>query len=317
MLKNQHKKQQNNHAQIQRGAQGDQTVPWKITSSISFQSNWQLDLPWKKVGPPWKMLDPPPPWKIMAWTNLGRWEIIRTWPTGAWSSVFISPLCLKTKISQCYYVVMTWSLLRNDIMRFSVLGFISDIRVELQAPVHDLKIVDWDVNKMLGVQWLTGRVFDTRPKGCGFEPHRRPCVVSLSKNINPSLVLVQPRKICPYITERLLMGLKESNQTNKQIIPTWPKDFWLGCKQNVKKHNNADMAVHTCSILYEVTDSMKVLNCVSLKLSLACGVQFYILQRIYSICIYNNNLKWIIQILRLQVCTLCKLKAVKINCISM
>ena len=39
---------------------------------------------------------------------------------------------------------------------------------------------------------------------------------SLSKNINHSLVLVQPRKTRPYITERLLMGRKESNQTNKQ-----------------------------------------------------------------------------------------------------
>ena len=29
---------------------------------------------------------------------------------------------------------------------------------------------------------------------------------------NPSLVLVQPRKTHPYITERLLMGHKESNQ---------------------------------------------------------------------------------------------------------
>ena len=33
----------------------------------------------------------------------------------------------------------------------------------------------------------------------------------LSKNINPSLVLVQPRKTRPFITERLLMGRKESN----------------------------------------------------------------------------------------------------------
>ena len=32
----------------------------------------------------------------------------------------------------------------------------------------------------------------------------------------PSLVLVLPRKNRPYITERLLMGRKESNQTNKQ-----------------------------------------------------------------------------------------------------
>ena len=63
-----------------------------------------------------------------------------------------------------------------------------------------------------GAQWLSGRVLDSRPKGRWFEPHRRHCVVSLSKNINPSLVLVQPRKTRPYITERLLMGRKESNQ---------------------------------------------------------------------------------------------------------
>ena len=66
-----------------------------------------------------------------------------------------------------------------------------------------------------GAQWLSGRVLDSRPRGRGFEPHRRHCVVSLSKNINPSLVLVQPRKTRPCITERLLMGRKESNQTNK------------------------------------------------------------------------------------------------------
>ena len=33
-----------------------------------------------------------------------------------------------------------------------------------------------------------------------------------ARHINPSLVLVQPRKIRPYITEILLMGRKESNQ---------------------------------------------------------------------------------------------------------
>ena len=67
---------------------------------------------------------------------------------------------------------------------------------------------------MKGAQWLSGRVLDFRPKGRGFEPHRHHGVVSLSKNINPSLVLVQPRKTCPFITERLLMGRKESIQTN-------------------------------------------------------------------------------------------------------
>ena len=67
-----------------------------------------------------------------------------------------------------------------------------------------------------GAQWLSGRALDSRPKGRGFEPHRRHCVVSLSKNINPSLVLVQPRKTRPFITERLLMGRKESNQTKQK-----------------------------------------------------------------------------------------------------
>ena len=38
-----------------------------------------------------------------------------------------------------------------------------------------------------------------------------------ARHINPSIVLVHPRKTRPYITERLLMGRKESNQTNKSI----------------------------------------------------------------------------------------------------
>ena len=58
-----------------------------------------------------------------------------------------------------------------------------------------------------------------RQRSRGFEPHRRHCVVSLSKNINPSIVRLQSRKTRPFITERLLMGHKESNQTNKQNLP--------------------------------------------------------------------------------------------------
>ena len=78
----------------------------------------------------------------------------------------------------------------------------------------------------------------TRDRGAsGFVPHRRHCVVSLSKNINPSLVLVQPRKTGSYITERLLMGCKESNQTNKTkhyYIQSFSLSnrFWE-CKRNV------------------------------------------------------------------------------------
>ena len=73
------------------------------------------------------------------------------------------------------------------------------------------------------------RVLNLISRGPWFEPHLRYCVVSLSKTLDPHglvvgpcarhiypcLVLVQPRKTRPYITEILLMGRKESNQTKK------------------------------------------------------------------------------------------------------
>ena len=33
-----------------------------------------------------------------------------------------------------------------------------------------------------GAQWLSGRVLDSRPKGRGFEPHQRHCVVVLEQD---------------------------------------------------------------------------------------------------------------------------------------
>ena len=80
-----------------------------------------------------------------------------------------------------------------------------------------LCIIYSDYLYCMGAQRLSGRVLDSRRRGRGFEPHRRHCIVSLSKNINPSLVLVEPRKTRP-LAERLLMGRKESNQTNKIYI---------------------------------------------------------------------------------------------------
>ena len=43
---------------------------------------------------------------------------------------------------------------------------------------------------------------------------------SLCCVINPNSLLVQSRKTCPFITEKLLMGRKESNQ-NKQNVCQW------------------------------------------------------------------------------------------------
>ena len=65
-----------------------------------------------------------------------------------------------------------------------------------------------DNKQRMGAQWVSGRVLDSRPRGCGFETHWRHCIVSLSKNINPSLVLVLPRKTRPFITERFIIFKK-------------------------------------------------------------------------------------------------------------
>ena len=69
---------------------------------------------------------------------------------------------------------------------------------------------------MRGTQWLSSRGLDSRPEGRGFESFRGHRIVSLSKKINPSLVLIQPRKTRPFIPERLLMERSESNQTKEK-----------------------------------------------------------------------------------------------------
>ena len=40
----------------------------------------------------------------------------------------------------------------------------------------------YGITILLGAQWLSGRVLDSRPKGRGFEPHRRHCVVVLEQD---------------------------------------------------------------------------------------------------------------------------------------
>ena len=79
----------------------------------------------------------------------------------------------------------------------------------------------WSVIKELhcipamGAQWLSGRVLDSRPRAADSSLTGVTALCPCARHINLSLVLVQPRKTHTYITERLLMGHKESNQANK------------------------------------------------------------------------------------------------------
>ena len=72
-------------------------------------------------------------------------------------------------------------------------------------------------------------------------------------NTNPSLVLVQSRKTRPFLTERLLMGRKESNQTNKNLAN-------LGEPNEVHKHNQSILHKQQCLRLPSQNFGWKIKN---------------------------------------------------------
>ena len=91
----------------------------------------------------------------------------------------------------------------------------------------------------VGEQWLRVRVLDSIPRaGSSLTSVTSLCL--WARHINPSLVLVQPGKTRPLITERLLMERKESNQTkkkNKSFFITWEssKLIFVEISQNLIK----------------------------------------------------------------------------------
>ena len=102
---------------------------------------------------------------------------------------------LQESILQYFQPSLSYHLSSRPLFCLFLSGRLRQVLMYLIGGIH---------NDYMGAQWLSGRMLDSRPKDRGFEPHRHHCVV-----------LVQPRKTRPFITERLLMGCKESNQTNK------------------------------------------------------------------------------------------------------
>ena len=56
---------------------------------------------------------------------------------------------------------------------------IKEINKEASVLLHLIQDPITDCSER--AQWLSGRVLDTRPRGCRFEPHWSHCVASLSK----------------------------------------------------------------------------------------------------------------------------------------
>ena len=86
--------------------------------------------------------------------------------------------------------------------------FTFNIQLPAFIPLNDIHC-----NPFVGAQWLSGRVLDSRPRAAGSSLTGVTALWSLSKT---HLSLVQPRKTRPCLTERVLIGRKESNRTNKQ-----------------------------------------------------------------------------------------------------
>ena len=97
--------------------------------------------------------------------------------------------------------------------------------------------------------------------------------------MNPSLVLVQPRKTLPYITERLLMRHKESNQTNKHTLQ---RVINKGADQTV----DAQAGLSLCS-LYATKSGF-----LTLRPTWYLGWEFNEKKSIFVEIVYTGRLVW-------------------------
>ena len=57
-----------------------------------------------------------------------------------------------------------------------------EYRPEIFIQTDDYDLILSSSPERKGAQWLSGRVLDSRPKGRGFEPHGRHCVVVLEQD---------------------------------------------------------------------------------------------------------------------------------------
>ena len=70
-------------------------------------------------------------------------------------------------------------MLTSLAFKLFIVVFIRLIHVKMPTIVTIVGIITLMIR---GAQWLSGRVLDSRPKGRGFEPNRRHCVVVLEQD---------------------------------------------------------------------------------------------------------------------------------------
>ena len=112
------------------------------------------------------------------------------------------------QVPQCHFCKKFWQ---------TKVGSKSTYKMEIQ----DCKAFLVKSCKQIRLHLRSGSVVECLTRYRGAKCLSLICVTVLcpwARHINSSLVLVQPRKTCPYITERLLIGRKVSNQTKIKYI---------------------------------------------------------------------------------------------------
>ena len=135
--------------------------------------------------------------------TLGPGKILFTWLI--FLSIVVTPIISIQESKYCY---QSWYLNRSQLNRIGYLPHRGPANARMilwfQCFLHWHRECSGSVVECLTRdRWAAGWSLESLP--CG----------PWARHIYPSLVLVQPRKTRPCLAERLLMGCKESNQTNK------------------------------------------------------------------------------------------------------
>ena len=113
---------------------------------------------------------------------------------GGYSYIFIHMISPRALIAKSAAILKNLASFKNESPSTKI--GVQDCQSAVSESSDDAMFLYFFVSsQLMGAQWLSVSVLVLRLRGCGFEPHRCHCVMSLSKNINPGLVLFQPRKI--------------------------------------------------------------------------------------------------------------------------
>ena len=99
--------------------------------------------------------------------------------------VSIPDLCTLTYFGYRFFFISVYAVLfrKKRLSQETENESVKHIGVEyVNKEAKNLASKDLTVKSARGAQWLSGRVLDSRPRGRGFKPHRRHCIVVLEQD---------------------------------------------------------------------------------------------------------------------------------------